>query len=52
MGRKIVNSEWIEETGTLTVRALDFEIRQLETIYQFRNSTKVVDYLKSYPFLY
>lgn len=43
--------EWIEETGTSTVRALNFEIRQLEMIYEFRNSLEIVDYLKTYPFL-
>ncbi|MBM3243103.1 hypothetical protein FJZ31_43140 [Candidatus Poribacteria bacterium] len=51
MGRKGIPAEWIEETGTSTVRTLDFEIRQLETIYEFRNSLEVIDYLKAYPFL-
>jgi len=43
--------EWREEIGASTVRALDFEISQLEAIYEFLNPFEVRGYFLDYPFL-
>lgn len=47
----LLSFEWVEETGASIVRAPDFEIRQLETIYEFNDYYEVTNYLKEHSYL-